>query len=200
MLRKSRTPAADGCSVYSAVPNWPTAEKHSLCQTLLNIKLNVDMIDSSNSVVLFLIAIFVWDKYNKGSEKANLVNQDLTDLVKDWRVWQTKGDTVLSSLWDGDLCKKDPQPLTDSRLKCWWHTGTSFYLVIGPIKKEVVSLSLSIVIFLNFVSKQEVETIKTLAISKLHRARSWVGGGRQAVNAWKELEMDINCSWSFRCA
>ena len=153
------------------------------------------MIDSSNAVVLFLIALFVWDKYNKGSEKANLVNQDLTDLVKDWRVWQTKGDTVLSSLWDGDLCKKEPQPLTDSRLKCWWHTGTSFYLIIGPIKKEVVSLSPRIVIFHDFVSKQEVETIKLLAIPKLHRAGVGLGedarvdkGVRDAKHAWLGAE------------
>ena len=156
------------------------------------------MMDSSNAVVLFLIALFVWDKYNKGSEKAILVNQDLMELVKDidqWRVWQTKGDDVLSSLWEGDLCTKEPEPSTDSRLKCWWHTGTSFYLIIGPIKKEVVSLSPRIVIFHDFVSKQEVETIKTLAIPKLHRAGVGVGedarvdkGVRDAKHAWLGAE------------
>ena len=39
------------------------------------------MDSSANLLVLVLVFLFVWDKYNKGSEKAILENKDIKDLA-----------------------------------------------------------------------------------------------------------------------
>eukprot|EP00092_Neocalanus_flemingeri_P003803 GFUD01004096.1.p1 GENE.GFUD01004096.1~~GFUD01004096.1.p1 ORF type:complete len:300 (-),score=84.17 GFUD01004096.1:102-1001(-) len=160
--------------------------------------------DSNSAVVIFLIGLFVWDKYNKGSEKAELVSQDILDLVPDWKGWKTKGDNVLTTLWNGDLCKKEPALLEDSRLKCWWHTGHSSFLLLGPLKKEVVSVFPRIVIFHDFITEDEVDTIKMLAIPKLHAAGVGEGdearvdkGVRDAKHAWL-LAQDNPAIWAIQ--
>jgi hypothetical protein len=154
------------------------------------------MTDYGNLVFVCLIGLFVWDKWNKGKEKADMDIGDILDRAKGWQTWQTEGDGVLTSLWDGDLCRKQPSLSKDSRLKCWWHAGRSAFLKIAPIKMEVVSLSPRIVIFHDFISEHEVATVKALARPKMHRAGVGTGestrvdrGVRDARHAWLDAEL-----------
>jgi hypothetical protein len=152
------------------------------------------MDSTSNVFVICLIALFVWDKYNKGSEKAILENrdiQDLADLADNWGLWKTRGEESLKTLWNGDLCKKDPGLISNNKLRCWWHTGGSYFLLIGPLKKEEVSLFPKSVIFHDFISEKEVVRIQELSIPKLHPAGVGHGdsstidkGVRDAKHAW----------------
>ena len=149
------------------------------------------MDSSANVFVICLVGLFVWDKYNKGSEKAILENKDIQELADNWGLWKTKGEESLKSLWNGDLCQKEPNLAKNNNLRCWWYTGGSYFLLLGPLKKEDVSIGPKIVIFHDFISEGEVARIQELSIPKLHAAGVGHGdssrvdkGVRDAKHAW----------------
>ena len=149
------------------------------------------MDSSANLLVLVLVLLFVWDKYNKGSEKAILENEDIQDMADNWGLWKKRGEDSLKTLWNGDLCQKEPGLSKSSDLRGWWHTGGSNLLLLGPLKKEVVSIVPRIVIFHDFITEKEVVRIQELSIPKLHAAGIGSGesarvdkGVRDAKHAW----------------
>jgi len=153
---------------------------------------------TTNLFVLCLVGLFVWDKYNKGSEKAILDNKDIQELAKDWGLWKTKGNDSLKSLWEGDLCKQTDASLLGSKwLVCKFQTGGSHYNYISPFKVEEVSLFPHIVIFHDFLSVDEVRRIQELSIPHLRPAGVGSGedskldkGIRDAKHAWLSPNID----------
>lgn len=57
-----------------------------------------------------------------------------------------------------------------ARLKCRYSVGKSPYLLIGPMKEEEVFLQPRIVLYHDFLSDREVETVKRLATPRFKRA------------------------------
>ncbi|KAM4796191.1 prolyl 4-hydroxylase subunit alpha-3 [Rhinophrynus dorsalis] len=108
------------------------------------------------------------DKYEKILGE-NPVNEEL-EATKIQRPNVTHLRT--RELYEG-LCQtlgSQPRHYQDPRMLCLYDTNGSPHLILQPLKKEIVSLQPQVVLFHDFVSDLEAETIKELAAPWLHRS------------------------------
>ncbi|VDD80026.1 unnamed protein product [Mesocestoides corti] len=116
------------------------------------------------------------------NEGKTLINGALNKMFYEMELKRYKGndpppiqqDTSMEAGWEtgdfDDLCRKADKPMhPDYRLSCRYTVPHPFFL-IGPIKEEVMQVDPPIVLWHEFVTKNEAEMIIDLAKPKLKRA------------------------------